>query len=175
MVVLGVDPGSEITGYGVVEGDSQASPSGYHLLEYGAIRPNRSAPFPQKLLLIFNRISEILERFRPEALALEDIFHAMNARSALRLGHARGAVLLAAARAEVPVYEYSALQIKGSVTGYGRAEKRQVQAMIKLLLNLEALPEPLDAADALAAAVCHINLARFKTLIKPEAGTRSNR
>lgn len=175
MVVLGVDPGSDVTGYGVVKGNSRASSSEYYLLEYGAIRPNRSAPFPQKLLLIFNRISEILERFRPEALALEDIFHAMNARSALRLGHARGAVLLAAARAEVPVYEYSALQIKGAVTGYGRAEKRQVQAMIKLLLNLEALPEPLDAADALAAAVCHINLARFKTLIKPEAGTRSNR
>lgn len=175
MVVLGVDPGSEVTGYGVVEGSSRASPSGYRLLEYGAIRPNRSAPFPQKLLLIFNRISEILERFRPEALALEDIFHAMNARSALRLGHARGAVLLAAARAEVPVYEYSALQIKGAVTGYGRAEKRQVQAMIKLLLNLEALPEPLDAADALAAAVCHIDQARFQTLIKPEAGMRNNR
>jgi crossover junction endodeoxyribonuclease RuvC len=151
MRILGVDPGSETTGYGVIESDGTT----YQLIECGAIRPPRNRPFAQKLLYIAERLQDVLERLRPEALALEEAFAAINPKSALKLGHVRGVVLLLAARAGLSVYEYSPLEVKSATVGYGRAEKQQVQRMVALLLNLPQTPEPHDVADALAVAICH--------------------
>ncbi len=151
MRILGVDPGSETTGYGVIESDGTT----YRLIECGAIRPPRNRPFAQKLLYIAERLQDVLERLRPEALALEEAFAAINPKSALKLGHVRGVVLLLAARAGLSVYEYSPLEVKSATVGYGRAEKPQVQRMVALLLNLPQTPEPHDVADALAIALCH--------------------
>lgn len=151
MRILGVDPGSETTGYGVIETDGRT----YRLVESGAIRPPRNRPFAQKLLYIAERLQEVLERLQPEAVALEEAFAAINPKSALKLGHVRGVVLLLAARAGVPVYEYSPMEVKSATVGYGRAEKLQVQRMVAALLDLPEVPEPHDVADALAVAICH--------------------
>jgi len=151
MRILGVDPGSETTGYGVIETDGRT----YRLVESGAVRPPRHRSFAQKLLYIAERLQEVLERSRPEAIALEEAFAAINPKSALKLGHVRGVVLLLAARAGVPVYEYSPLEVKSATVGYGRAEKLQVQRMVAALLDLPEVPEPHDVADALAVAICH--------------------
>jgi crossover junction endodeoxyribonuclease RuvC len=149
--IFGIDPGSERTGYGCVETDG----SRHTIVVYGAITTPPLAPFPDKLLLIHRRLSEILRDCRPQAVAIENLFHAVNVRSALKLGHARGVAMLAAVETGVPVFEYTPAEIKRAVVGYGRAEKPQVQHMIKLLLGLASVPSPHDAADALAVAICH--------------------
>jgi len=151
MRILGVDPGSETTGYGVIETDGRT----YRLIESGAIRPPRHRPFAQKLLDIAERLQGVVDRLRPDAVALEEAFTALNPKSALKLGHVRGVVLLVAARAGLCVYEYSPLEVKSATVGYGRAEKLQVQRMVALLLGLSHVPEPHDVADALAVALCH--------------------
>ncbi len=151
MRILGVDPGSERTGYGVIETDGRT----YRLVESGVVRPPRNRPFAQKLLYIAERLQGVLERLRPDAVALEEAFAAINPKSALKLGHVRGVVLLLAARVGVPVYEYSPLEVKSATVGYGRAEKLQVQRMVAALLELPEVPEPHDVADALAVAICH--------------------
>ncbi len=159
MRVLGVDPGSETTGYGVV--DSRGSQ--YELVEYAGIRAPSRFRFAERLLIINQRLEEVIERLRPDACSVEETFYAVNVKSALKLGHVRGVVLVAAARAGVPVFEYSPLEIKSALVGYGRAEKHQVQEMVKIILKLKEPPEPLDASDALAAAICHINTHRTRT------------
>jgi crossover junction endodeoxyribonuclease RuvC len=151
--VFGIDPGSERTGYGCVETDG----SRHTIVVCGAVRTPAHASFPDKLLLIHTRLAEMLRVCRPEAVAIENLFHAVNVRSALKLGHARGVAMLAAVEAGVPVFEYTPAEIKRAVVGYGRAEKPQVQHMIKLILRLEAVPSPHDAADALAVAICHVH------------------
>ncbi len=156
MRVLGVDPGSDTTGYGVV--DSRGSQ--YELVEYAGIRAPSRFNFAERLLIINQRLEEVIARLRPDACSVEETFYAINVKSALKLGHVRGVVLVAAARAGVPVFEYSPLEIKSALVGYGRAEKHQVQEMVKILLKLKEPPEPLDASDALAAAICHINTHR---------------
>ena len=131
--------------------------SRHHLITCGAIKTKASSTFPEKLLVIHARLATLLAECRPDAIAIENIFHAVNARSALKLGHARGVAMLAAVEAGVEVFEYTPAEVKRSVVGYGRAEKPQVQQMIKLILGLAEAPSPHDAADALAVAVCHIH------------------
>ena len=153
MRVFGIDPGSERTGYGCVESDG----SRHRLIVCGAVATTRSASFPHKLLTIHDQLADLLRHCRPDCVAIENLFHAVNVRSALKLGHARGVAMLAAVQAGVPVVEYAPAEIKRAIVGYGRAEKHQVQAMIKLILRLDAVPSPHDAADALAVAVCHLH------------------
>jgi crossover junction endodeoxyribonuclease RuvC len=153
--VLGIDPGSERTGYGCVE-----TVGGRHrLVICGAVTAPARAAFPDKLLAIHRALRACLAECRPDAVAVENVFFAMNVRSALKLGHARGVAMLAASEAGIPIVEYTPAEIKRAVVGYGRAEKSQVQQMIKLLLRLSAVPTPHDAADALAVAICHIHTA----------------
>jgi crossover junction endodeoxyribonuclease RuvC len=152
--ILGVDPGSEITGYGVIESDGRR----YQLLEYAGIRCSSRSSFPRRLLAITEKLEEVIQRLRPEVCAVEETFYAVNVKSALKLGHVRGAVLVAAARMGVEVFEYSPLEVKSALVGYGRAEKHQVQEMVQALLKLSSAPEPLDASDALAVAICHANI-----------------
>lgn len=159
MRVLGIDPGSRITGYGLLEEkDRQLS-----FIEAGLIKPPDKMPFPRKIHRIFQGIVELLERSRPDALAIEDLFYAKNARSSLKLGHARGAALVAAGQQNISVFEYTPLEIKKSVVGYGRADKEQVRSMVMTILRL-GREVPIDASDALAAAICHINSSRFTAL-----------
>jgi crossover junction endodeoxyribonuclease RuvC len=151
--IFGIDPGSERTGYGCVETDG----SRHRIITCGAISAPSSAAFPDKLLAIHRRLAALLEEHRPDCVALENIFFAANVRSALKLGHARGVAMLAAVEAGLEVAEYTPAEIKRAVVGHGRAEKAQVQHMIKLLLGLPAVPTPHDAADALAVAICHVH------------------
>ena len=153
MIIFGIDPGSDRTGYGCVDSDG----SRHRLVMCGAIKTKASATFPEKLLVIHSRLTTLLSECRPDAVAIENVFFSVNVRSALKLGHARGVAMLAAVEAGVPVAEYTPAEIKRSVVGYGRAEKPQVQQMIKLILGLADVPSPHDAADALAVAVCHIH------------------
>ena len=151
MRVFGIDPGSERTGYGCVESDG----SRHRLIMSGAISSSARTSFPEKLLKIHTALAVLLAECRPDCVAIENLFYATNARSALKLGHARGVAMLAAVEAGLPVAEYTPAEIKRAVVGYGRAEKHQVQQMVKLLLGLAVLPSPHDAADALAVAICH--------------------
>jgi len=165
MRIIGVDPGSNTTGYGVIESDGRR----YELIEYAGIRGPKHLRFPQRLLAISQKLEEVIERLINEACAVEDTFYAVNVKSALKLGQARGAVLVAAARAGVEVFEYSPLEIKSALVGYGRAEKQQVQEMVRVLLGLKTAPEPLDASDALAIAICHINIASTRARLLKKA------
>jgi crossover junction endodeoxyribonuclease RuvC len=151
--VFGIDPGSARTGYGCVDGDGTR----HRLIACGAITIRSSHPFPEKLRIIHAGLVALLEQHQPDCVAIESVFHAVNARSALKLGHARGVAMLAAVEAGLPIVEYSPAEVKQSVVGYGRAEKGQVQAMVQLLLGLSAPPAPFDASDALAIAVCHLH------------------
>lgn len=153
MRVFGIDPGSERTGYGCVDSDGRR----HTLVRYGAVRTSAGATFPEKLAAIHRELAAIILDCRPACVAIENIFHAVNVRSALKLGHARGVAMLAAVEAGLDVVEYTPAEIKRAVVGYGRAEKPQVQQMIKLLLSLDRVPSPHDAADALAVAICHLH------------------
>jgi crossover junction endodeoxyribonuclease RuvC len=173
--IFGIDPGSERTGYGCVETDG----SRHTLVVCGAIRTPAPASFPDKLLAIHTRLASLLAECRPDVVAIESLFHAVNVRSALKLGHARGVAMLAAVEARVPVFEYAPAEIKRAVVGYGRAEKPQVQHMMKLLLGLSAVPTPHDAADALAVAICHAHASAFARAARlagaPQARGRARR
>jgi crossover junction endodeoxyribonuclease RuvC len=163
--VLGVDPGSGTTGYGVIDSDGRR----YELVEYAGIRGSKHLTFAQRLLEISRTLEEVIERLSPQACAVEDTFYAVNVKSALKLGQARGAVLVAAARAGIEIFEYSPLEIKSALVGYGRAEKQQVQEMVRVLLGMKDAPEPLDASDALAVAICHINIASTRARLSKKA------
>ena len=156
MKIFGIDPGSERTGYGCVETDG----SRHRIVTCGAITSAASASFPDRLLAIHAGLSALLAECRPDCVAIENLFFATNVRSALKLGHARGVAMLAAVEAGVALVEYTPAEIKRAVVGYGRAEKGQVQHMVKLLLGLPAVPSPHDAADALAVAICHVHTQR---------------
>jgi len=151
--IFGIDPGSERTGYGCVDTDGRC----HQLIASGAITATAGDPFPQRLARIHRELAALLASHRPDCVAVESLFHAVNARSALKLGHARGVAILAAVEAGCEVVEYTPAEIKRAVVGYGRAEKHQVQQMIKLLLGLSKAPTPHDAADALAVAICHLH------------------
>ena len=153
MRVFGIDPGSARTGYGCVQSDGTR----HRLIACGAIASHGSNLFPQKLQVIHAELATLIAQHRPDCVAIENLFHAVNARSALKLGHARGVAMLAAVEAGVPIVEYTPAEVKQSVVGYGRAEKSQVQSMIQLLLGLSEAPSPYDASDALAIAICHLH------------------
>ena len=166
MRIFGIDPGSERTGYGCVETDG----SRHRIVVCGAISSPALAAFPDKLLRIHTQLASLIGDCRPDAVAIENLFHSVNVRSALKLGHARGVAMLAAVEAEVPVFEYTPAEIKRAVVGYGRAEKPQVQHMVKLILGLAEVPSPHDAADALAVAICHVHAmppGRRATAVQP--------
>jgi crossover junction endodeoxyribonuclease RuvC len=151
-VVLGIDPGTAVTGYGVVSRQDDGRPT---LLECGVIRTSSSESLPNRIREIFLEITEIIERFDPVSVAVEDVFQGKNVRSALTLGHARGAILLAAALQGLPIAEYSPREIKKAVVGAGGATKDQVGYMVQRHLRLKTPPTPADAADGVAAALCH--------------------
>ena len=153
MRVFGIDPGSARTGYGCVQSDGTR----HRLIACGAISIPASNSFPEKLHVIHAELAALLAEHRPDCVAIENLFHAVNARSALKLGHARGVAMLAAVEAGLPIVEYTPAEVKQSVVGYGRAEKGQVQSMIQLLLGLNVAPTPHDASDALAIAICHLH------------------
>ncbi len=153
MIVLGIDPGSETTGWGVIEGDARR----YRLVEFGTVKATARWRFPARLLKISEGVEALVERFRPDVCAVEESFFAVNPKPALQLGHVRGVVLLAAERAGVEIAEYAPRLIKQSVVGYGAAEKHQVQEMVRVLLNLRERPAPFDASDALAVAITHLH------------------
>jgi crossover junction endodeoxyribonuclease RuvC len=150
---FGIDPGSERTGYGCIE----TTGSRHQVVLCGAIATPAAASFPEKLLVIHQRLAALIAECQPDCVAVENLFYAVNARTALKLGHARGVAMLAAVEAGLPVIEYTPAEIKRAVVGYGRAEKQQVQHMVKLILGLAAPPSPHDAADALAVAICHVH------------------
>ncbi len=151
MRILGIDCGSERTGYGVIDTDGDL----HAVVAFGAVQSSPKQTFPQRLHKIYSDLSALIQKFHPDEVAVEEVFYATNAKSALKLGHVRGVALLAATAAGVPITEYSALEVKSSVVGYGRAEKTQVQEMVKVLLHLSEIPQPDDAADALALTICH--------------------
>ncbi len=153
MKVFGIDPGSARTGYGCVQSDGVR----HRMIVCGAITIPASRSFPEKLRTIHVELGILIARHRPDSVVIENLFHAANARSALKLGHARGVAMLAAVEAGVPIFEYTPAEVKQSVVGYGRAEKGQVQSMVQLLLGLAEPPAPFDASDALAIAVCHLH------------------
>jgi crossover junction endodeoxyribonuclease RuvC len=164
MRVFGIDCGTECTGYGIVEWDDTARNPHLVSLGAGGIRLSKKDPLPQRLALVYARLLALLEAHQPDIVVIEEIFYSVNAKSALKLGHVRGVALLAAATASLPCAEYAPLTIKSTVTGYGLAQKEQVQFMVARLLNLAVLPEPADAADALAIAICHIQHAQTLAL-----------
>jgi crossover junction endodeoxyribonuclease RuvC len=167
--IFGIDPGSERTGYGCVETDG----CGHHLVACGAIAARPGDTFPNRLARIHAELSTLLASCRPDCVAIENLFHATNVRSALKLGHARGVAMLAAVEAGCPVVEYTPAEIKRAVVGYGRAEKHQVAQMVKLLLGLTAAPSPHDAADALAVAICHLHSMAPVGIGDPGSGIRN--
>ena len=167
MRVFGIDCGTEITGFGVVETLDAGRQPQLLCKCLGAIRLSKAEPLPQRLSQVFRELSVEIERWQPEIIAVEEVFYSVNAKSALKLGQVRGVALLAAAVAGVPVAEYAPLRIKSSVVGYGLAKKEQVQFMVARLLCLAEIPEPPDAADALAIAICHIHTAQ--TLLRQGA------
>jgi crossover junction endodeoxyribonuclease RuvC len=156
MLVLGVDPGSRVTGYGLIEKRMNR----LTCIDARTIAPSPRLPFYQRIHAIFQAMSEVMEKYRPEEMAIEDVFYEKNVKSSLKIGHARGAVLIAAVRGGVKIFEYTPLEIKKSVVGYGRASKEQVRAMTQMILKLKGSLS-LDASDALAAAICHLNWTRY--------------
>jgi crossover junction endodeoxyribonuclease RuvC len=171
--VLGIDPGSETTGWGVVEGDS--SGQRYQLVEFGVVKLSSSASFASRLLKISRALQEVIDRLKPDACAVEEAFYSVNPKVILKLGQVRGVVLLAAESAALEIGEYSPRLIKQTVAGYGNAEKHQVQEMVRLLLSLRTVPEPHDAADALAVAICHFHHAGVnQRIIAAETRTKIN-
>lgn len=151
LIIVGVDPGFAIVGYGAVkyEGGKLAA------LGYGSITTEPSTPFPERLLQIHEALAEVLGRYRPDSVAVEQLYFNKNAKTAIMVAQGRGAVLLAAAMRRVPIAEYTPLQVKMAVTGYGRGDKAQIQQMVKAILNLRETPKPDDVADALAVSICH--------------------
>lgn len=164
MLVLGIDPGTAITGYGLVREDN-----GLALIECGVITTPAGQPLPVRLQTIYHELTALATHHNPDVAAVEELFFSRNARTALSVGHARGVTLLALAEAGLPIHEYKPLEVKQAIAGYGGADKQQVQEMVRLLLNLDAAPQPDDAADAVAVAICHIHSARMASLI---AGAR---
>jgi crossover junction endodeoxyribonuclease RuvC len=162
MLVLGLDPGLAVTGYGLV----RETPSGHlSVVDYGVITTPAWEPLPKRLVTIDRELGTLLYEFSPDVVAIEELFFCKNVTTALIVGQARGVVILAAARNALPVYEYKPMAIKQAISGYGKAPKSQVQEMVRMLLDLDAVPQPDDAADGLAVAICHLHSARLRNMI----------
>ncbi len=167
MKVLGIDPGSETLGWGVVEGENLK----YKLVDFGTVKSSPREKFSKRLLKIFEGVKSVIENFQPDVLSIEESFYSVNVNVALKLGQVRGVVIVLGELSKLEIAEYSPRLVKQTVVGYGNAEKHQVQEMVRLLLRLQKAPEPHDASDALAIAICHfhhagaqnrINLAKLK-------------
>jgi len=161
VLVLGIDPGTAITGYGLV----QETEAGLALLDCGVITTPAGQSLPLRLQAIYRGLTSLIERTRPSMAAVEELFFGRNVRTALAVGQARGVTLLALADAGLPIFEYKPLEIKQAIAGYGNAGKEQVQEMVRMLLGLPQVPQPDDAADAVAVAICHIHSARMAQLV----------
>jgi len=157
MIIMGIDPGFAITGYGIVKYEGNK----FSVIDYGAITTEASMKLPQRLLMLSNKLDELIARYKPDAISIEELFFNKNIKTALTVGHGRGVAVLSAAKSGIDVYEYTPLQVKQAVVGYGRAEKSQIQQMIKVILNLDEIPKPDDVADALAVAICHAHSYRM--------------
>lgn len=151
MIILGIDPGFAITGYGMIKYEGNK----FSVIEYGAVTTEANVPLPERLLTLYRGLERIISIHKPDAIAVEELFFNKNIKTALNVGHGRGIALLAGAMQNIEVFEYTPLQVKQAVAGYGRAEKQQIQQMVKILLNLPTIPKPDDVADALAVAICH--------------------
>lgn len=161
MRILGIDPGYAIVGYGVIDYVGNK----FTPVEFGAITTESNEPFSKRLSHIYNSLEKIINIHKPEYLSIEELFFNTNVKTAIAVGHARGVLILAAEQMGVPIFEYTPLQIKQAVTGYGRADKNQVQQMVKMFLGLQKVPKPDDTADALAVAICHAHSYRPKRVI----------
>lgn len=159
MIIMGIDPGTAITGFGVIE-KSKVQSQKLKAIDYGCIKTFTDSTTSERLKKLHDQLNSLMKKHKPDMVAVEDIFFFKNLKTAIKVSQARGVILLTAAKAKIPVSEYTPLQIKQAVTSYGRAEKIQVQKMVKLLLNLKEIPKPDDAADALAAAICCANTIR---------------
>lgn len=162
MKVLGIDPGSETLGWGVVEGIGLK----YNLVDFGTVKSSPKEAFSKRLMKIFDGVADVIWKFKPDALSIEEAFYANNVKVALKLGQVRGVVMLAGEKAGIEIAEYAPRLIKQTVVGYGNAEKQQVQEMVRLLLRMKEIPKPHDAADALAIAICHFHHAGVQDRIK---------
>ncbi len=151
MIILGIDPGYAIVGYGIIEYKNNH----FSVIHYGAITTDAGTPFNLRLEMIYDGLDELIKKFRPDAMSIEKLFYNNNAKTVIDVSQARGVIMLSAQKNGLPVFEYTPLQVKQSVVGYGRAEKKQVQEMTKRILCLEKVPKPDDTADALAIAICH--------------------
>jgi len=161
MLVLGIDPGTATTGYGLVR---EKSDGALEMVEYGVVETPSGVPMPERLLTLYRRLKEIVSLHRPDNGAVEKLFFHRNVTTAISVGQGRGVALLAMAEAGLPVGEYTPMEIKQAIAGYGGADKNQVQQMVKALLEMDDVPRPDDAADALAVAICHLHSARIKSL-----------
>lgn len=157
MLILGIDPGIAILGYGLVRYEANK----FTVIDYGAITTEAGTPMSVRITMIYNQLTEIILKYKPDAFAVEELFFNKNIKTALTVGHARGVAVLAGSMCGLKIYEYTPLQVKQAVVGYGRAEKSQIQQMVKILLNLREIPKPDDVADALAVAICHGNSSNF--------------
>ena len=164
MRVMGIDPGSSCTGLGVIEEINNE----LKVVYWGSIKSKARQPFPKRLKFIYDELAAVIQKFNPDEVAVEDMFFATNVKSALKLGQTRGIAVLSAVNEGKPVAEYSPLEVKQSVVGYGRAEKEQVQEMVTILLKLKKKPQPFDASDALAVAICHIHATAVNSKFKIE-------
>lgn len=162
MIIFGIDPGLAISGYGVINYIGNK----FEVLEYGAVTTESTEEFPKRLKKIYDSYTELFKKHKPEAVAIEELFYNKNVKTAIAIAEARGVHILAAENEGIPLYEYTPLQIKQGIVGYGRAEKRQVQEMVKVILNLESIPKPDDVADGLAAAICHAHSLKFANKFK---------
>lgn len=160
MIILGIDPGLAITGFGLIKYEQ----NNFKVIQYGVIRTPSKTPLPDRLVKIREGIETLVQQYKPDCAAIEELFFNTNAKSAFLVGQARGVAVVTVASAGLPVYEYTPLQVKQGVAGYGRADKNQIQQMVKTLLNLKEIPKPDDAADALAIAMCHAHTGHFQQL-----------
>jgi crossover junction endodeoxyribonuclease RuvC len=165
VLILGIDPGTATTGFGLVY-ENEAGEA--RLDRYGVILTEAGTPMPERLLRLHRELSALLAEAQPEAVAVEELFFSRNVTTALTVGQARGVVLLAAAQADLPIFEYKPAEVKQALAGYGGADKRQMQEMVRVLLGLDDIPRPDDAADAVAVAICHLHSQRLRRLMEPD-------
>ncbi|MDM8532668.1 crossover junction endodeoxyribonuclease RuvC [Anaerolineales bacterium HSG25] len=161
MRVIGIDPGTAITGWGIVEERMQS----LNMVAYGVVTTPAKTPLPERLQTIYQELTAVIAEWNPDLSAIEELFFSKNAKTALSVGHGRGVAMLTLANANLPITEYKPLEIKQAITGHGGATKPQIQQMVKLLLELDDIPRPDDAADALAVAICHLHSARLRALV----------
>lgn len=160
MVILGIDPGTAITGYGIVSNKS----GNLEMIDFGCINTSPKTIMPDRLVEIHSGMNRIINKYKPDVVACEELFFFKNLKTAITVAQARGVVLTSARLGKIPVAEYTPLQVKQAISGYGRADKKQMQKMVKVILNLDIIPEPDDAADALAVAICHASSEKFLNL-----------